>query len=89
MGVALWCLLFPCLVWTSRGLLVGDPSLQAPREGSYDYESYSPSYFGSWKVSISPIFEAAEKLIFRSYTNPIAWQNLPHHYDLTLIYTVS
>jgi hypothetical protein len=23
-----------------------------------------------------------------SYTNPIAWENLPHHWNLSLIYTV-
>jgi hypothetical protein len=28
-------------------------------------------------------------LVLGNQTNPIAWQNLPHHYDLSLIYTVS
>lgn len=23
-----------------------------------------------------------------SYTNPIAWENLPHHWNLSLIYTI-
>ncbi|KAH6666285.1 putative lactose permease [Halenospora varia] len=27
-------------------------------------------------------------LVLGNYTNPIAWDNLPHHYDLSLIYTV-
>ncbi|KAF4629697.1 hypothetical protein G7Y89_g8448 [Cudoniella acicularis] len=27
-------------------------------------------------------------LVLGNYTNPIAWVNLPHHYDLSLIYTV-
>jgi hypothetical protein len=27
-------------------------------------------------------------LIYDSYTNPIAWDNLPHHYDLCAFYTV-
>ena len=25
---------------------------------------------------------------YLSYTNPIAWENLPHHWNLSLIYTV-
>lgn len=28
------------------------------------------------------------RLTLSSYTNPIAWKNLPHHYDLSLFYTV-
>lgn len=27
-------------------------------------------------------------LVLGNYTNPIAWENLPHHYDLSLIYTI-
>ncbi|RDL38880.1 putative Lactose permease [Venustampulla echinocandica] len=27
-------------------------------------------------------------LVLGNYTNPIAWDNLPHHYDLSLMYTV-
>ncbi|TVY71409.1 Lactose permease [Lachnellula suecica] len=27
-------------------------------------------------------------LVLGNYTNPIAWEKLPHHYDLSLIYTV-
>jgi len=27
-------------------------------------------------------------LVLGNYTNPIAWANLPHHYDLSLIYTI-
>jgi sugar porter (SP) family MFS transporter len=27
-------------------------------------------------------------LVLGNYTNPIAWVNLPHHYDLSMIYTI-
>lgn len=60
----------------AKGMMIMNLTVQAALVlGKYVFPGQSPF---STKLTCLP-----------SYTNPIAWEDLPHHWNLSLIYTVS
>jgi hypothetical protein len=78
------------MVRSSRRLRPRDSPIQASCQRTDDHEPDSPSYFGTRHVSFCNLVPTYFQTLLtqRSYTNPIAWENLPHHWNLSLIYTI-